>query len=143
MQRKIAWLGTALKSSQPSRNAWRRSDRSKDLRTGPVAPSRAAPTGDGTLPWYDVAMIVSSLATAVSFAPRARRWRPPLERSRFWPDANRSWPAANLSTNSTPKRDTCGSTLGEYFLRRNANVQTTQRASFRRHFAAAKLESVG
>src|SRR5277367_1194059 len=81
----MAWLGTALKSSQPSRNARRRSDRPMIRITGPAAPSCAAGTCGVTLPWNDVAMVVISLAAAAQVLQRAsgRRWN---DRD-FWPNA--------------------------------------------------------
>src|SRR5947209_20345106 len=68
----MAWLGTALKSSQPRRNASLRSARPMVRMTGAVAASGAA--GTRTLPGYGVvAMVVVSLtASAISARPDGR-----------------------------------------------------------------------
>jgi hypothetical protein len=93
-----------------------------DLRIGPVAASCAAPTGDETLPWYNVAMTVSSLAAAVSFAPQARRSLPPLETIAILARREPEWPVANSNKDNTPKRESYSSTLGDIFLCRDANA---------------------
>src|SRR5947209_1655435 len=54
----MAWLGTALKSSQPSCNARCRSDRPMVRIVGPTALSCAGWICGVTLPWIGVAMIV-------------------------------------------------------------------------------------
>src|SRR3979409_2340843 len=69
----MAWLGTALKSSQPSRSAVRRSDRRMRLMIGPDAISGAVwPTGV-TLLGYDVAMSLSPLRQRAALAQARRR----------------------------------------------------------------------
>src|SRR6516162_2286541 len=63
MQRLMAWLGTALKSSQPCRSASRRSEKSILRMTG-VAVSCAGGASGAALPEYCVAMVVISLDAA-------------------------------------------------------------------------------
>src|SRR5258708_30608654 len=102
----MAWLGTALKSSQPNRSASCRSDRTMGRMTGPPAVSCAVGAGDVTLPWYGVAMVAVSLDERPLSAPVQGHARAvSLETITIWPDAktgNRSWPCRELSFERTP-----------------------------------------
>src|SRR5258706_3588904 len=65
----MAWLATALKSSQPSRSASCRSDSRIVLITGAAALSCAAGASGVTLPGYGVPMVVISLDATAGHAP--------------------------------------------------------------------------
>src|SRR5450631_4708996 len=84
----MAWLGTALKSSQPRRSASCRSARPMVRITGVEVASGAPCVSCVTFPGYEVAMVVVSLK-AYANSPRRSTVRVSLQRIRITlkPDA--------------------------------------------------------
>src|SRR6476661_10274758 len=69
--RMMAWLGTALKSSQPRRNTSCRSDSAMVLMIGAAALPGAVDAIGVTSPWIGVAMVAISLAAAAGNSRRS------------------------------------------------------------------------
>src|ERR1700743_2850014 len=111
----MAWLGTALKSSQPNRSAVCRSDRLIVRMIGAAEPS--TPPCEVTLLWEIVAM--SSLPFVVSLsATLACKGTSAVsaETITIRPDAQtgkQSWPCRELKGQRTPNASDKHSRLGE------------------------------
>src|SRR5258706_857274 len=134
----MAWLGTALKSSHPSRSGSCRSDSRIVLITGAAALSCAAGASGVTLPGYGVPVVVSSLDATAGHAPIKGANRPFCETIAIRPDAiteNQNWPCRELNYHRTPNHQRPRSRFGECC---DVAAQTAH-ASFRCYFATAWL----
>src|SRR4051794_31471191 len=95
----MAWLGTAMKSSQPRRSASLRSDKVMVRITGAAVASAAA--GVVALPGMEVGMVVSLTVAATPSRTRAARSRIAIADQARRED---TWPCRELNCDASANR---------------------------------------